>query len=88
MRSTCAVQIFGAFEEAEAEDDEERRRALMTFVVVGGGPTGVEMAGQLKELSRRALEHNFRRSIPTPPASSWSRAGRAVVIHGHLVSHA
>ena len=36
----------------------------MTFVVVGGGPTGVEMAGQLKELSRRALRHNYRRINP------------------------
>ena len=57
-------QIFGAFERAEAEDDEERRRALMTFVVIGGGPTGVEMAGQLKELSRRALQHNYRNIDP------------------------
>ena len=58
-------QIFGAFEEAEAETDEERRRALMTFVVVGGGPTGVEMAGQLKELSSRALRRNYRRIDPS-----------------------
>ena len=53
-------QIFGAFELAEAETDAEARRRLMTFVVVGGGPTGVEMAGQLKELSRRALHKNYR----------------------------
>jgi len=53
-------QIFGAFELAEAEPDAEARRRLMTFVVVGGGPTGVEMAGQLKELSRRALRRNYR----------------------------
>jgi NADH dehydrogenase len=57
-------QIFGAFERAEAEDDEATRRALMTFVVVGGGPTGVEMAGQLKELSSRALRRNYRRIDP------------------------
>ena len=53
-------QIFGAFELAEATADEETRRSLMTFVVIGGGPTGVEMAGQLKELSRRALRRNYR----------------------------
>ncbi len=53
-------QIFGAFEMAEAEEDEARRAALMTFVVIGGGPTGVEMAGQLKELSGRALRNNYR----------------------------
>jgi NADH dehydrogenase len=57
-------EIFGAFERAEQEEDEDRRRALMTFVVVGGGPTGVEMAGQLKELSHRALQHNYRRIDP------------------------
>jgi NADH dehydrogenase len=58
-------QIFGAFERAEAEDDAELRQALMTFVVVGGGPTGVEMAGQLKELSQRALRDNYRSIDPT-----------------------
>ena len=36
----------------------------MTFVVVGGGPTGVEMAGQLRELSRRALRRNYRMIDP------------------------
>lgn len=58
-------QIFGAFEKAEAENDDRRRRALLTFVVIGGGPTGVEMAGQLKELSRRALRHNYRSIDPS-----------------------
>jgi NADH:ubiquinone reductase (H+-translocating) len=57
-------QIFGAFELAEAETDPEERRRLMTFVVVGGGPTGVEMAGQLRELSRRALRRNYRMIDP------------------------
>jgi NADH dehydrogenase len=57
-------QIFGAFERAEAEGDDTARRALMTFVVIGGGPTGVEMAGQLVELSRRALRRNYRRIDP------------------------
>ncbi len=56
--------IFGAFELAEAEMDPARRRRLMTFVVVGGGPTGVEMAGQLRELSRRALRRNYRMIDP------------------------
>jgi NADH dehydrogenase len=56
--------IFGAFELAEAEQDPEERRRLMTFVVVGGGPTGVEMAGQLRELSRRALRRNYRMIHP------------------------
>jgi NADH dehydrogenase len=43
------------------EDDPAKRKPWITFVVVGGGPTGVEIAGQIAELSRRALKHNFRR---------------------------
>jgi len=55
------ARIFTAFEMAELEEDPEVRRAWLTFVVVGGGPTGVEMAGQIAELSRRALSGKFRR---------------------------
>ncbi len=54
-------RIFGAFELAEVEPDPERRAAWLTFVVVGAGPTGVEMAGQIAELSRFSLRSNFRR---------------------------
>jgi NADH dehydrogenase len=57
-------RIFGAFELAEAEADVEERRRLMTFVVIGAGPTGVEMAGQIAELSRRSLGRNFRSIDP------------------------
>jgi len=58
------ARIFGAFELAEREPDPAQRSRLMTFVVIGGGPTGVEMAGQIAELSRRALRHNFRSIDP------------------------
>ena len=57
-------RIFGAFEMAENEVDPEARRAWLTFVVVGGGPTGVEIAGQIAELSRFGLKGNFRRIDP------------------------
>jgi NADH dehydrogenase len=53
-------RIFGAFEMAEIESDLGRRDAWLTFAVVGAGPTGVELAGQIAELSRRALTHNYR----------------------------
>jgi NADH:ubiquinone reductase (H+-translocating) len=53
-------RILTAFEAAEVERDEERRRSWLTFVVVGGGPTGVEMAGQIAELGRETLRHDFR----------------------------
>jgi NADH dehydrogenase len=58
-------RIFGAFEAAELTQDEELRQRLMTFVVVGAGPTGVEMAGQIAELSRRTLRRDFRHIDPT-----------------------
>jgi len=57
-------RIFGAFELAEGEPDPERRRAWLTFAIVGAGPTGVELAGQLSELSRRSLQHNFQNIEP------------------------
>ena len=57
-------RIFGAFEMAENEEEPEARRAWLTFVVVGGGPTGVEVAGQIAELSRTGLKGNFRRIDP------------------------
>jgi NADH dehydrogenase len=57
-------RIFMAFEMAELVEDEAERNRLMTFVVVGAGPTGVEMAGQISELSRRTLRQDFRRIDP------------------------
>lgn len=59
------ARIYGAFEEAETETDPAAREAWLTFVVVGGGPTGVEMAGQIVELSHRALHRNFRAIDPS-----------------------
>ena len=54
-------RIFGAFELAELGAMRgENVDALLTFVVVGAGPTGVEMAGQIAELSRRTLRRDFR----------------------------
>ena len=54
-------RIFGAFELAELGAMRgENVDALLTFVVVGAGPTGVEMAGQIAELSRRTLKRDFR----------------------------
>jgi NADH:ubiquinone reductase (H+-translocating) len=58
------ARIFGAFELAEREPDPGERARLMTFVVIGAGPTGVEMAGQIAELSHRALGRNFRSIDP------------------------
>ena len=58
-------RIFGAFEMAELESELERRDTWLTFAVVGAGPTGVELAGQIAELSRRALKRNYRTFDPS-----------------------
>src|SRR5256884_5797226 len=65
-------RLLSAFEAAEEEPDPERRAAWLTFVVVGAGPTGVEMAGQIGELARDTLRHDFRAIDP--------RAGRILLI--------
>lgn len=53
-------RILLAFERAELEPDPQERARLLTFVVIGAGPTGVEMAGAIAELARRALADDFR----------------------------
>jgi NADH:ubiquinone reductase (H+-translocating) len=57
---TVRSRLLAAFERAEVETDADARSAQMTFVVVGGGPTGVEMAGQIGELARDTLPRDFR----------------------------
>ena len=55
---------FRGVRDGRARGRPDARRAWLTFVVVGGGPTGVEIAGQIAELARRALHGNFRRIDP------------------------
>lgn len=64
--------ILIAFERAEFTEDPEERARQLTFVVVGGGPTGVEMAGAIAEVAKKALRRDFRRIDP--------RAARVVLI--------
>jgi NADH dehydrogenase len=72
-------RIFGAFEMAERETDPDKRREWLTFVVVGGGPTGVEMAGQIAELSKRSLHGNFRHIDPASARVMLIDAGDALI---------
>jgi len=65
-------RILLAFERAETEDNAEERARLLTFVVIGGGPTGVEMAGAIAELAKRALAEDFRSIDP--------RAARIILV--------
>ena len=53
-------RLLSAFEAAERTGDPETRRQLLTFVVIGGGPTGVELAGAIGEMSRFTLARDFR----------------------------
>ena len=57
---TIRQRVLMAFEIAEREPDPVRQRAWLTFVIVGAGPTGVELAGTLAEVSRQTLARDFR----------------------------
>ena len=57
-------RVLLAFELAERQAAAGQTEAPLNFVVVGGGPTGVEMAGTLAEISRHALTHDFRSIDP------------------------
>src|SRR3954470_22454069 len=61
---TIRQRVFGAFELAETATDPEERSRRLTFAVVGAGPTGVELAGQIRELATRTLRKEFRRIRP------------------------
>jgi NADH dehydrogenase len=58
-------RVLGAFEMAETIPDREQRREWLTFAVVGAGPTGVELAGQIRELATRTIGREFRSIDPT-----------------------
>jgi len=57
-------RIYGAFEMAETATDPEERRTYLTFVLVGAGPTGVELAGQIREVATKTLRAEFRKIKP------------------------
>jgi NADH dehydrogenase len=72
-------RVLLAFELAERERSPERKEQLMSFVVIGGGPTGVELAGALAELSRYALERDFRTIRPGAAKVRLIEAGPRVL---------
>ncbi|HEY7741340.1 MAG TPA: NAD(P)/FAD-dependent oxidoreductase [Steroidobacteraceae bacterium] len=58
-------RLLLAFERAEMASNPDTARRLLTIAIVGGGPTGVELAGAIAELARRALVADFRAIDPT-----------------------
>lgn len=68
-------RILMAFELAEKEGDEEKRSALLTFVVVGAGPTGVELAGAIREIATQSMARDFRAFSPLATKIKLVEAG-------------
>jgi NADH:ubiquinone reductase (H+-translocating) len=57
-------RVFGAFEMAESAADPAERARWLTFALVGAGPTGVELAGQIRELATKTLRREYRHIRP------------------------
>lgn len=72
-------RVLVAYEMAENETDKDRQRTLLTFVVVGGGPTGVELAGAIAEISRNTLSKDFRHIDPSNTRVLLIEAGPRVL---------
>lgn len=72
-------RILLAFERAETTGDSKERQSLLTFVIVGGGPTGVELAGSIAELARKALAVDFRHIDPSSARVVLVEAGSRVL---------
>jgi NADH dehydrogenase len=58
-------RVLLAFEQAEREAFTSRVTPSLNFVVIGAGPTGVELAGAISDISRHYLQHDFRSINPT-----------------------
>jgi NADH dehydrogenase len=72
-------QILMAFEKAENEENRQEQDALLTFAVVGGGPTGVELAGAIADISRTVIATDFRRIDPTKAKIVLIEAGPRIL---------
>ncbi len=68
-------RVYGALELAETLSDAAQQTFWMTFVIVGAGPTGVELAGQIRELAYRSLDEGL-------PATSIPPTVRVVLVDG------
>lgn len=72
-------RILLAFEQAEKESNPEKQKQLLTFVIVGAGPTGVELAGAIAEISRQTLTKDFRNIDPSRTRVLLIEAGARIL---------
>ena len=76
---TIRTKILSAYEMAEFTDDADQRQRLMTFVLVGAGPTGVELAASIAQMTTTTLRSNFRRINPANTAIFLLEGGKRVL---------
>lgn len=72
-------RVLTVFEQAEARGNQDRKW-LLTFVIVGGGPTGVELAGAIAEMSRTTLARDFRNIDPKQTRVILIEAGSRILV--------
>lgn len=72
-------RILSAFELAENEFDQNTQKSLLTFIIVGGGPTGVELAGAIADISRTVLVKDFKRIDPSSARIILVEAGPKIL---------
>lgn len=68
-------QLLLTFERAERANDPAERQRLLEIAIIGGGPTGVELAGAIAELSRYTLLRDFRAIDPGSARVTLVEAG-------------
>ncbi|MCH9655676.1 MAG: NAD(P)/FAD-dependent oxidoreductase [Planctomycetes bacterium] len=72
-------RVLSAFESAERISNSDEQKKYMTFVIVGGGPTGVELAGAIGEMSRFTLSRDFRHINPSQTRVILVEAGPRIL---------
>jgi NADH dehydrogenase len=72
-------RLLSAFERADAAATAAEKTSLMTFVIIGGGPTGVEMAGSIADITRNILGRDFRHIDPARARVLLIEAGPRVL---------
>ena len=76
---TIRTRILSAYELAESSDDADERQRHMTFILVGAGPTGVELAASIAQMTTTTLRSNFRRIDPASTSIYLLEGGKRVL---------